>query len=127
MGERDKISNIILGISIRVLLNVIMLFVLVQGFGTAYRFSYKLFSDIPYRSGSSEEYKITIQEGSSVRTIGMLLEERGIVDSKYLFAARAYLGKYNGCMLAGTYTLGPGMSPDRICQILCGMQSEGAP
>ena len=124
MGDRDKIANVILGISVRVLLNVVMLFVLVQGFGTGYRFSYKLFSDIPYRSGAAEEYKITIEEGSSVLAIGTLLEERGVVDGRYLFAARAYLGRYNGRMLAGTYTLGAAMSPDRICQILCGMQSE---
>lgn len=123
-GEKTNVSTIILRISIRVLINVLLLFVLVQGMASAYQFSYKLFGDIPYVAASNTQMKITIPEGSGVMDIATLLEQNGVVDSRYLFLCRVYIGEYRNKLLAGTYTLGPGMSPDEICQTICGIQSE---
>lgn len=124
MGEREKFSGVVLGISLRLLMNVMLVFFLVEGFVNAYHFSYKLFSDIPYMAGSSSEIGVTIQPGSSAYDVAELLDGLGIVDGKYLFLARAYLGKYQTKIIAGTYSLGPGMSPDTICRRVCGMKTE---
>ncbi len=126
VGEKEKMSNIILGISVRVFVNLMLILVLVQGFVSAYHFSYKLFTDIPYQPISTQEWSVTIEEGSDVFSVASMLEDYGIVDGKYLFVARAYLGQYNNRILAGTYSLGPAMSPDTICRKICGVQSEEA-
>lgn len=125
-GEKDNVSFIILEISIRVLVNMLFVFALVEGFVSAYHFSYKLFADMPYIAISSDVKNITIEEDSSPDEIASVLEINGIVDNQYLFLARVYLGKYQDKILAGTYTLGPGMSPDEICREICGLQSEDA-
>lgn len=125
-GEKDNISGAILWISIRVLMNMLFIFILVEGFALAYNFSYKLFADLPYITSSSDTMNITISEGRSPDEIASILKTNGIVDEKYIFLARVYLGKYQDKIVPGTYTLGPGMSPDEICRMICGMQSEEA-
>lgn len=124
-GDKNSISGTILRISLRTLVNAILVFILVEGFVGAYYFSYKLFADYPYVATSQSVSKITISEGQSARDIAFMLEQSGIVEDQYLFLARAYLGKYNSRIQAGTYTLGPGMSPEEICKRICGLQSEG--
>lgn len=122
--DNENAYSVILGVCIRTLINVVFLFLLVEGFTYSYHFSYKLFADLPTAAASSDMKNITIDAGSSAKDVAFLLEANGIVDDKYIFVARAYLGKYNNKIQAGTYTLGPGMTPDEICRMICGIQSE---
>lgn len=124
VGEKKSISTAILWISLRTLLNVLILLLLVEGFVTAYHFSYKLFGDYPYSAASSETMNVKIEEGTSVMEVAVKLEELKVVESRYLFVARAYIGKYQDKIVAGEYVLGPGLSPDEICKIICNIKSE---
>ena len=123
-GEREDTSKIILQISIRTLINIILVFVLVEGFVWCYQFSYRVFADIPYMPGSQNTVTITIEQGENARQIANAMEQGGLVEDNKLFLARIYLGKYTHKILAGTYTLSPGMTTDAICKKICGMQSE---
>ena len=122
--DNENAYSVILGVCVRILINVVFLFFLVEGFIYSYHFSYKLFADLPTVAASSEMKNITIDAGSSAKDVAFMLEANGIVDDRYIFIARAYLGKYNNKLQAGTYTLSPGMTPDEICRMICGMQSE---
>jgi len=122
--EKSNISFTILQICIRIVINFVLIFVLVQGFATTYDFSYRLFMDIPYKAASADLQEVTIVDGSSASDVAVLLEEKGIVESRYMFLARAYIGKYQDDIIAGMYMLGPGMSPETICKKICGIQSE---
>lgn len=124
--DKDSISSTILWVSVRLFINVLLVFVLVEGFSFGYQFSYKLFSDFPYEATSKTTMNITIEQGSTVPEIANILDGNGIVDGKYLFMARVYLGKYNKRIQAGTYKLGPGMTPDEICREICRIKSEDA-
>lgn len=123
-GENENIWSTILRFSLRTLINIILLFVLVEAFVVAYQYSYKLFSDLPYLAASQDVTTIVIEQGQTTKDIALILEQSGIVENQYLFLARAYLGKYNNKIQAGTYTLGPGMTLEEICRKLCGIQSE---
>lgn len=125
-GDKESISSTILWISVRTLINIILIFILVEGFVSAYHFSYKLFSDLPYQPASRNTMNVVITEGESAMELAEMLEQSGVVESKYLFMARVYIGKYDSRIQAGTYTLGLGMSLDEICKQICGLQSEGA-
>lgn len=124
MTDKKSISSTILSISLRTLVNVCILLFLVEGFVNSYHFSQKLFADYPYVAASSEKMEVIIAKGSDAMQIAEMLEEKGIVDSRYLFLARVYIGGYRDKILAGSYSLGPGMSPDEICREICGLQSE---
>lgn len=123
-GEREDTSKVILRISLRTMINIILLFILVEGFVWCYQFSYKVFADIPYIPASQEVMTVTIEPGENARQIALTMENSGVVEDDKLFLARLYLGKYNRKILAGTYQLSPGMTADAICKKICGMQSE---
>ncbi len=122
--ENDKISKVILQISLRTLMNVVLLFILVEGFVYTYQFSYKVFADVPYMPASSDTVTITIESGSTAKQVADIMESSGLVEDDKLILARLYLGKYNKKIIAGTYTLSPAMSADAICKKICGIQSE---
>lgn len=122
--ENDKISKVILQISLRTLMNVVLLFILVEGFVYTYQFSYKVFADVPYMPASSDMVTITIESGSTAKQVADIMEGSGLVEDDKLILARLYLGKYNKKIIAGTYTLSPAMSADAICKKICGIQSE---
>ncbi len=124
IDEKESILKRILQFCMQLLVNLFLLFLLIEGFKSSYYFSYKLFADVPYRVGADQRISITIEEGSTATLIAQQLEQNGIVEGKYLFLAREYLGKYNNRILAGTYQLGPDMTPDEICRTICGIQSE---
>ena len=122
--ENDKISKVILQISLRTLMNVVLLFILVEGFVYTYQFSYKVFADVPYMPASSDTVTITIESGSTAKQVADIMEGSGLVEDDKLILAGLYLGKYNKKIIAGTYTLSPAMSADAICKKICGIQSE---
>ncbi len=122
--ENDKISKVILQISLRTLMNVVLLFILVEGFIYTYQFSYKVFADVPYMPASSDTVTVTIESGSTAKQVAGIMEGSGLVEDDKLILARLYLGKYNKKIIAGTYTLSPAMSADAICKKICGIQSE---
>ena len=122
--ENDKISKVILQISLRTLMNVVLLFILVEGFVYTYQFSYKVFADVPYMPASSDTVTITIESGSTAKQVASIMEGSRLVEDDKLILARLYLGKYNKKIIAGTYTLSPAMSADAICKNICGIQSE---
>lgn len=126
LKDKESITSIIFFMSIRILINAALLLVLVEGFVLSYRFTYKVFADIPYIAASSDMKSITIEPGTEVKDIADLLDDFGIVEGKYQFLARVYLGKYDDKIVAGTYSLGPGMTPDEICRRICGLQSGDA-
>ncbi|MCI8508237.1 MAG: endolytic transglycosylase MltG [Lachnospiraceae bacterium] len=126
LKDKESVTSIIFFMSIRTLINAALLLVLVEGFVLSYRFSYKVFADIPYIAASADMKSITIEPGTEVKDIAALLDDFGIVEGKYQFLARVYLGKYDDRIVAGTYTLGPGMTPDEICRRICGLQSGDA-
>lgn len=123
LKDKESVTSIIFFMSIRTLINAALLLVLVEGFVLSYRFSYKVFADIPYIAASSDMKSITIEPGTEIKDIAGLLVDFGIVEGKYQFLARVYLGKYDDRIVAGTYSLGPGMTPDEICRRICGLQS----
>ena len=67
---------------------------------------------------------ITIESGSNAVDVAKILDNLDVVESEYLILARMYIGKYSSKIIAGTYELGPSMTPDEICKCICGIQSE---
>lgn len=122
--DNENAYGVMLGICIRTLVNIVFVLLLVEGFNYSYHFSYKVFADLPKVAASSEVKEIAIGEGSSAKDVAVLLETNGVIENRYIFLVRAYLGKYNNKIIAGTYSLSPSMTPDEICRMICGMQSE---
>jgi len=126
MREKENIYGRVFSVCFHFLLNLAFVYCLVQGYTYSYHFSYSLFGDLPKAVVKMADTPIVIENGKGAKEVAVLLEQNGIVDSRYIFMARAYIGKYNNKIVAGKYVLNASMTPDQICKIICGMQSEDA-
>ncbi|MGN0438727.1 MAG: endolytic transglycosylase MltG [Lachnospiraceae bacterium] len=126
LNEKRSIAGAILSICLRTVANLMIVFLLYESLVQSYTFSYKLFSDVPYVSGQRSVITITIQEGESAKEIAQNLYDNKIIEDQYVFLTRAYIGKYTNKMKAGDYLVNCNMSPDTICKVFCGIQSEDA-
>lgn len=124
LNEKNSVLGTVLGISVRFIIDLMIIFLMYEMLVYSYTFSYSLFTDAPYLAGNTNNITITIEPEQSVFDMAEILYENRIVENKYLFVARAYVGKYNTKLRAGKYTLNSTMSPDTICRKMCGIQSE---
>ncbi|MBQ8084661.1 MAG: hypothetical protein IJ232_00970 [Lachnospiraceae bacterium] len=124
MTSGESKFKIIIEFVFRTMINMLFVLGIFQGFLYSYHFSYKLFADVPYKPATTEMMNITIEPGSNAMDVAKLLDDLQVVDGEYLVLARMYLGKYNSKIQAGTYELGPSMTPDEICRCICGIKSE---
>lgn len=124
LNEKNSVLSAVLGICVRTIVNLLVVFLLYESLVQSYSFSYMLFADVPYMSGQNSMVTITIDEGVSTWEIARLLYDNKIINDQYIFIARAYLGKYSNRMKAGSYAVDSTMSPETLCKIFCGIQSE---
>lgn len=124
LNEKNSVVSVVLSICIRTIVNLMIIFFMYEVLVQSYSFSYMLFADIPYMSGQNSPITITVEEGENAKDIARELYDNRIIENQYIFLARAYLGKYSGKMRAGSYAVSSTMSPDTICRMLCGMQTE---
>lgn len=90
---------------------LIALFVI---FGSAYAYFSSALK--PLDAQSKKEIEVEIPKGSSVNTIGEILEDEGIIKSSSAFTLYAKLNPQN--LQAGTYLLQPSMSVDEVMKQL---------
>lgn len=122
--DNEGIFNGIIGLCIRTIVNLVIVFVLVRGFVLGYTFTYRLFVDVPYMAGNNQSVTITIEDGESVSSLADTLYRDRIIEDKMTFLARVYIGRYDKKIKAGDYVINSTMSPDTLCRTFCGMVSE---
>ena len=104
----------LLAILIRVMIIVAVLLMIYRVAFQAYDFGYRVFSEPPVSSGDGVEVSVTIPMGSSALDIGEILENRGLIRSKWLFFVQERLSEYHGLLLPGTYTLSSAMTAEEM-------------
>lgn len=67
-----------------------------------------------WRQTPAEDRLITIEPGTSLQQISSLLEDKGVIRSKYLFQAYVFLNDLQGGLQAGTYRFGSEVEVDEI-------------
>ena len=122
-SQQQRLYNT-LQLSIGFGINVIILLILIQAFNFAYGFSYAVFSNTAYNVNDNREITVTVDSGASSMEIASMLEEKGIVESKYVAFVRSKLIK--ATVMNGTYVLKPSMSLDEIYNVLSNKTQEEA-
>lgn len=122
-ADKNKQLYNVLQFSIGFGINVIIVILLMQAFYFAYNFSYDVFSNTTYKAYDDTEIAVTIEPGASGMEVASLLEEKGVVESKYVAYVRAKVTK--ATVMPGTYVLKPSMTLDEIYAILGNEEQEG--
>ena len=117
-----KKSNVYKGLHLvlGLLVNLIIVILLIEGFTYAFSFTYRMFMDTPYKAGDSSTVTVTILADSSSRDIIDQVYDSGVVADKYVFMAKTYLEGYYKSMKPNTYELSPSMTNTQILQTLTG-------
>ncbi|MBR0146343.1 MAG: endolytic transglycosylase MltG [Eubacterium sp.] len=100
------------------LVDVLIVYLIVKGFSTAYSLSYEVFSDSSVNRGDLSTVVITIPPDSSTTSVSELLYENKLIKNKYVMMAKIKLGDYGGLIQAGKYVLSPSMTYDEIIRVI---------
>ncbi|MCM1460397.1 MAG: endolytic transglycosylase MltG [Bacteroides sp.] len=106
------------------LINVILVYLVVKMFSFSFNFAYSVFGNVACDPSSKEYVVVEIPADSSSFDIGKALEEKGIIDSRYVFAVKVRVKGYGDKITSGKYGLCASMTYDEILDIICHIERE---
>ena len=112
-----KISSLISGIInfiIRAVIVVFVIYAIKQLCIKAYDYGYRIYSEPPMAEGEGIDVVVNIPMGSSVRDIGEILKDNGLIRDEKLFYMQELLSDYHGKTEPGTYTLNTSMTAEEM-------------
>jgi cell division protein YceG involved in septum cleavage len=133
MGEEHNRSGLDLALSgvkgMTKLLGLILLVIALVVVGhEAYRLGHDALYQVPVDKGDGREVKVTITDDMSVRDIGELLRDKGLIEeSVTVFALQERISDYHGAILPGTYRLSTGMTADEMLRVMAGEDEDNPP
>ena len=114
-----KILNAVIRIS-AVVIVVLLLYTLIFW---SYDFGYRIFSDEPMEAGIGRTISVAIVDGKTVKEVGELLENKGLIRNSTLFVFQEKFSEYEGLMKPGVYELSTSMTPQEIIQYMATEQT----
>lgn len=90
----------------------------------AYDFGYRIFAEEPMSPAPGLTMSVAIVEGKSVREIGEILEEKGLIRSASLFYLQELVSSYHGELQPGIYELSTAMTPNEMMEIMAANAPE---
>ena len=104
--------------AVALLVDVLIVYIIVKGFSTAYSLSYEVFSDSSVNKGDISTVVVMIPPDSSTTSVSELLYENKLIKNKYVMMAKIKLGEYGGLIKPGKYVLSPSMTYDEIIRVI---------
>lgn len=90
----------------------------------AYDFGFRIFAEEPMELGEGRVISVSIVEGKSVKEIGEVLEEKGLIRDATLFYFQEMFSEYKGELKPGVYELSTGMTPYEMMEIMSASEEE---
>ncbi len=90
----------------------------------AYDFGFRIFAEEPMELGDGRVVSVSIVEGKTVKEIGEILEEKGLIRDANLFYFQEMFSEYKGDLKPGVYELSTGMTPYEMMEIMSASEEE---
>ncbi len=90
----------------------------------AYNYGYNIYNQTPVSQYDTRVVLVSVTDSMSVMDIAELLENRGLIQDKYLFWLQERFSEYHGMIAPGTYDLSPSQTADEIIGIMCASTIE---
>ena len=99
-------------------------FVLYKAAIMGYEYGFRIFAEEPIDREPGVDVNVAIVEGKSVKEIGKLLEEKGLIRDGTLFVFQEKLSEYAGDLKPGNYTLNTSQTPYEMMAIMAQENEE---
>ena len=84
----------------------------------AYDYGYRIFTEEPISLGEGRVISVSVEEPVSVRDVGQMLEERGLIRDANLFVIQELLSEDHGKIQAGIYDLSTNMTAQEMVAVM---------
>ncbi|MCM1267818.1 MAG: endolytic transglycosylase MltG [Bacteroidales bacterium] len=89
----------------------------------AYDYGYRIFTEAPVSLGEGRIISVSVEDPVSVRAVGEMLEERGLIRDANLFVIQELLSESHGKIQPGIYDLSTAMTAEEMMAVM----AENAP
>lgn len=105
-------------------INVLIVYIVIRLFSYSFNFAYSVFGDVSCDPSSRDYVIIEIPADSSSLDIGKTLEDKGVIEDKYVFVAKVWVKEYGRLITPGKYGLSASMTYDEILNTICHIEEE---
>ncbi len=113
----------VFSVALKVVVIVIAAMFIYKYAAMGYDYGYRIFGEKPVSSGEGRDVSVTVGPDMSVREIGQLLENKGLIRDANLFFIQERLSEHHGKIEPGEYTLSTAMTVE---QMITAMASDTA-
>lgn len=114
----------ILSVVFQIMVTLAVIIIIYAGAMKCYDFGYKIFTDTPMSLEPGRDVTVIVNEGSSTRQVGALLEENRLIPDASVFVVQEKLSEYAGEMKPGVYVLNTSMTAEKMIAIMSGNLEE---
>ena len=114
----------ILSVVFQIMVALAVIIIIYAGAMKCYDFGYKIFTDTPMSLEPGRDVTVIVNEGSSTRQVGDLLEENRLISDATVFVVQEKLSEYAGEMKPGVYVLNTSMTAEKMIAIMSGNVEE---
>ena len=84
----------------------------------AHDYGYRIFTEAPVSLGEGRVISVSVEEPVSVRDVGQMLEERGLIRDANLFVIQELLSEDHGKIQPGIYDLSTSMTAQEMMAVM---------
>ncbi len=127
MEKKSVIQAVIINI-IKIAIVITLIMVIYNVAVKTYQFGYAVFAEESVDAAPGKTIEVTIVQDKSVKDIGTLLQDAGLVKSGLIFWASEWFSPYHDDIKPGVYQLNTSMVPSEMIAILAHAEeiTEGA-
>lgn len=106
---------------------VIFVFIIMFVYRTAvaaYDYGYRVFAEEPVSQGEGRTLSVYVEDTASVRDIGDMLQEKGLIRDGRLFWIQEMLSENHGKIKPGIYDLNTSMTSQEMIAVMAGTDEE---
>ena len=103
---------------IKIVVAIVIVMYVYKWATAAYDFGYRIFTEEPMSVGEGRIISVEITEDATAKSIGQMLEDRGLIRDKNGFFLQELLSEYHGDGKPGMYDLNTGMTADEMIAIM---------
>lgn len=118
MKSDNKTPLHLLSFILNVLLMVLIAFVIAQAAVSAYDIGYRVFTEPAMEKSPGRDVTVEVKKAMSPKELGILLEEKGLVDNGWLFFIQLKVSAYADEIKAGVYTLNTSMTAREMMEVM---------